>query len=546
MVMGNLAHLTIVICCRLFLILIALFSLWLLQMPLSVDVCVAFAIAISAPFISLVNLSLLTTGIAISVAAVYSAFSLTAENFRQFYRDHEEFIRPGFIYQSNVAKTIRQPHGDLFAIDPSLPVDLREIRDVEFVTDSRGYRNRNEYAGEDQILLGDSFLVGNGITQSQTLPEVLRTTYGLPVYSLGHPQDPIDYERRAAWAISEFGADKIFSFFFYEGNDFLDPTKTDHDTVSVNQSYDEFRLKITRAIFGTSRAPTTLYKLIRRAHRAFIMTNSALTTVGYVNSVKVAHSIRDTKASFTDAPSILLDLLPHVWTRAACVFFIPTKARLYPESLPNSPQQLPQPAPAFLQLRELLEPFGVQVVDLTPALRNAKAHVEATDQLLFWKDDTHWNGAGVAAVAPVVAECLRASRLPSTRSVDLALQLKVKFQDEKFLFGEKVYNLASPTLAGFIESVSTNAHSAILSGWAGSKTAANDRTTILAIDGDHVISSTVGRAVRPDTAQILGDNSRTAGFDVAIPIQIYRRSRSQIRVIALSDDQALELSDISK
>lgn len=526
---------------RLCFILIALSSLWLLQVPLWGDVSLALVVGITGVFIPLLNLSLLTTGISISVAVVYAVLSFTAENFRQFYREHEQFVRPDLIYQPKVSEIIHQPHGDLLAIDPTLPADLKEIRSVEFVTDSRGYRNRNEYAGEDHILLGDSFLVGNGITQAHTLPEVLRSGYGIPVYSLGHPQAPVDYEQRAAWALREFGLDKTFSFFFYEGNDFLDSTDTNYSAVNINQRYDDFKLEISRAIFGDSRAPTTLYKLIRQAQRAFIGTESALTTVGHAGSLRMAHLTRQTEASFFETPDVTLDLLPQVWTRAACAFFIPTKARLYPESLPRSSRGLPHPPPAFLKLRKLLEPLGVRVIDLTPVLNNAKVSAQATGRLLFWKDDTHWNDAGVAAVAPVVAGCLKEGRVHNSRMLNPSQQLKVEFQGEKVIFGGKAYHLDSPSLAGFIESTSTNAHSAVLSGWAGSKTASNERVTILVIDGDDVISRTIGRSVRPDTERILGDNSKWAGFAVATPIQIYRNSRSQLRVIALANDQALEL-----
>jgi len=70
-------------------------------------------------------------------------------------------------------------HGDLAAMSGIR--EAREPREVEFITDERGFRNRPmDYEHAGGILLGDSFALGAGTTQNAT---VSRT----PFYTLRQP-----------------------------------------------------------------------------------------------------------------------------------------------------------------------------------------------------------------------------------------------------------------------------------------------------------------------------------------------------------------------
>ena len=46
---------------------------------------------------------------------------------------------------------------------------LEEPREIDFYTDSLGFRNREDYAGQPLVLLGDSFVVGNGTSHDQAI-----------------------------------------------------------------------------------------------------------------------------------------------------------------------------------------------------------------------------------------------------------------------------------------------------------------------------------------------------------------------------------------
>lgn len=57
-------------------------------------------------------------------------------------------------------------------------------REIIFETDSNGYRNSEIHNQYDIILVGDSFVVGSGLTQSNTLQGVLETQFGKRVYGV--------------------------------------------------------------------------------------------------------------------------------------------------------------------------------------------------------------------------------------------------------------------------------------------------------------------------------------------------------------------------
>lgn len=96
---------------------------------------------------------------------------------------------------------LASPAGYGFA--PGQRVEMREIgdlgyvtwvealqapRDTVFTTDAWGYRNRVDREAADVVVLGDSFTVGSGVSDDQTLPARLEARLGRPVYNFGIPR----------------------------------------------------------------------------------------------------------------------------------------------------------------------------------------------------------------------------------------------------------------------------------------------------------------------------------------------------------------------
>ena len=69
----------------------------------------------------------------------------------------------GHAYRPNVHMTMHSPFSDLHATGN---IGIVEPREIEFVTDSLGFRNGNDYAGQALFLVGDSIAMGEGATQA--------------------------------------------------------------------------------------------------------------------------------------------------------------------------------------------------------------------------------------------------------------------------------------------------------------------------------------------------------------------------------------------
>ena len=108
------------------------------------------------------------------------------------YRANEMLATKDGVYVKNQNIIIQQPYGDLIAVTKNHKdfENLIEPREIEFITDKLGYRNRKLFKSPDLILVGDSFIVGNGVTQNEILSEQLSIKNDIDVYSLSYPGGP--------------------------------------------------------------------------------------------------------------------------------------------------------------------------------------------------------------------------------------------------------------------------------------------------------------------------------------------------------------------
>lgn len=90
-----------------------------------------------------------------------------------------------------------------YGFEPSRSVQMREIgdlgyvtwvealqvpRDTTFTTDEWGLRNEPSGEWAPVVVLGDSFTVGSGVSDDETLPARLAAALGVPVYNYGMPR----------------------------------------------------------------------------------------------------------------------------------------------------------------------------------------------------------------------------------------------------------------------------------------------------------------------------------------------------------------------
>lgn len=141
-----------------------------------------------------------------------------------FYRPHEKVsLAAKQRYLPDISLKMVSPHGDMLAIDPQQKA-IKEQRTVFFKTDNLGYRNNKNFTDQRIVIVGDSFVVGNGTSQEDILPSILEEQFNLDVYNISYPGGPDSYLNR----IESFPysiKDRCVFVFFFEGNDFPESLK---------------------------------------------------------------------------------------------------------------------------------------------------------------------------------------------------------------------------------------------------------------------------------------------------------------------------------
>jgi len=287
------------------------------------------------------------------------------------------------------------PHGDLVAIaGRDLPA-IAQPRRIDFVTDRLGYRNAADYAGQRWVTVGDSFAVGSGNTQDEILAAQLSRRLGEGVYNASYPTDPEGYVRiLERLAEAEPGPWRA-AVLLFEGNDFVCSGEAE-SWLRPWYAYvpGEIRkLKGYRLAFG-----------LTRGAQARVM---AWFGAGQVSVIEIAgrpaglHLLYDRRVRRTSGCdwSDLVPLYRQIAPRVAVLVFVPYLTRLY------APDRDRLPNVALDFVHRLGRDSGIAVLDLTPAM--VAAADRALPELLYWRDDSHWNPAGIAAAAEAIAARLQ-------------------------------------------------------------------------------------------------------------------------------------------
>jgi len=355
---------------------------------------------------SLLMVTLLTVA-AIKILGVDRAF---------YYRPHEMLAVYDYKYdyeryKKNVELWMEGVHGDLQSMTTR---SIAHRRDILFRTDSRGFRNDRELRDQPYLLVGDSFIVGNGNSQEETLTELLYGEYGVDAYNLSHVGGIVEYEKYVDSVADRASARRDVLLFVFEGNDFPDvihPAK-DIATMTVRA---EYALKRYLHMFqGTS-----IYRVMRSLrtrleHRKKIQSDEML-RFEQSEAGEIAFYAR-----YVGVPErAALDPLPEFGAalqrmapRIAAVFFIPTKYRVYRgASQPGS--NLPNAQWEYLA--EVCDENGISCYDLKPPLVERSVELLDDGRFTFWRDDTHWNGEGTKLAAEQVHIVLSQQRTTPDR-----------------------------------------------------------------------------------------------------------------------------------
>jgi len=362
------------------------------------------------------NAMMLVVSISIVTLIAVGILKVTGLNHSIYYRPQEIFsvydaARIHYRYEKNINFEMAIPHGDLKAFDKRV---VSEPRHVLFQTDSFGFRNAKDFHGQKYIMVGDSFVVGDGISQHNIITEQL-LHYGIGSYNLAAPGRLYDYISYINDFEKTYGKEHKFVLFLYEGNDFGHarsapvPQLTSFERI---ERYIKIKLDWYKKLSGI--VNTDIYRFMdtyiqRVAYHAKEKDEKVdIQEIGGMTVAFYRQYVLVTKRMALPKNLNFEKLLYPVRSRIAHIFFIPTKYRVYYKHLnrmnPSDPEILPDRQWEYVQSVGLK--LGIKTTNLTPALIKASDALLSNNRLTYWKDDTHWNKYGIATAAKVVAEQL--------------------------------------------------------------------------------------------------------------------------------------------
>lgn len=288
------------------------------------------------------------------------------------------------------------------------PACATEKKDVLWITDKYGYRKANLPAQRfPVVVIGDSNIAGAGLTQDDMFSEVLERKLHTPVYpiasrSVRHifnhglirqsPPDVIilaNIERNLSGIHYKLpknarfkklsGLDKIMLDF--QLNEFIQSA-----AVVINRILKSNMLHYVRARINSYRFPGSGEDSNAECPILFLQGAAANRDVPDGIIEATAHTIKRYSDFFT-AQNIRFIFLP-----------IPNKENIYYRYLGTS-------KPVFLKnLIRKLRSLNVEVIDTQKAFDDASSKANV---VLYDKDETHWNKAGVTIAAELTADFIR-------------------------------------------------------------------------------------------------------------------------------------------
>lgn len=364
----------------------------------------------------------------VSVGSCGVFADLVSRNFYQerlYYRPHEMLIeRWPYLplvsrYKPN-AQVIRQTFGDLAAMttDPS----LRQPRNIVFVTDPYGFRNKPSRSGKaayDVLLIGDSFAVGTGTTQDHTWASLLESEYHLHVYNLAIPGSPWQSYINLAMEMPRLDeANPIIVLALFPGNDLDEAYGPSFDTADLRVA--SF-VGVQSVKLSNYRKRSVIAQLSKRliqgdeSHKVLVRElGDGKKILFYGPYNKRAGRSEQALLGHENYPNLLLTLeaIKELSDRHKATFkvlLIPSKEEIYrwvidntaPESTATQPSAFSRIVERFCQSR------AIEFLDLTPTMTIAANDLYLnSNRLLWWHDDTHWNSEGHRFVAKTVYERL--------------------------------------------------------------------------------------------------------------------------------------------
>jgi hypothetical protein len=299
--------------------------------------------------------------------------------------------------------------------------NLRELRTVVFQTDAAGFRNIHNGKGIDLVVLGDSFGAGLGTTQDNIFATLLETRYGMHVYNLSLPGSPHDeYLNFIIEAPNmTFSPNAQVVWLFFMGNDLDDTYREVWDPARLPwktgvqariMSYKNFRDRSTlrrmiialhRKIFSDARAEV----VIRRDLPTGI---PILFHKLYEEEVNLSKAEVERHPHFPKLERTMVEMRNRAAERelGLTIVLIPSREEVYRWILERREREPADRNPSgfALAVLEACQRSKIRCLDTKPDLvQEAYRIFDSSGELVYWRDDTHFNNRGHEIMAQFIA-----------------------------------------------------------------------------------------------------------------------------------------------
>ncbi len=327
------------------------------------------------------------------------------------------YQEPGAIFQANRRFESERTHGNLSNMG-NLPA-LRQIRPQVFTTDANGFRNPPgaDRVRPDVVVVGDSFVVGYGVTDADTFPVQLSALTGGRIYNAGGPyaylqtvrllrerlgfssgrviivwteSEPVEQlraasaaadgkDRREQWLATVIGgqADRVRSLL--RGWWYTSPLKIVSEKAFLTLAND--------------RVLPNIYK--DRVVERHLRTGE--TMLFYPSDVDGFHSHREIAPARDFIVPLVAELRKEGYEPV--LVLAPSKYTVYYPLLADEPRSPGDDRHVLARLQDALVAEGIPTIDVTVPFQELAARDLSRGEFIYWLDDTHWSRDGIQLAA---------------------------------------------------------------------------------------------------------------------------------------------------
>ena len=299
--------------------------------------------------------------------------------------------------------------------------DLCVYRPETFITDPWGYRNTHEVweRSNEVLLLGDSFALGQGVTQKLTPAVQLTELLGKNVYG-GGGRFELDYIR---WLLDHLKEKPRMAVFLHlerhhhksrELKDWNKPLNENNPFKKIQIIWESFwnynplkvivanldKKYVTPGIFPNRYGQNIpIFRL--RNGRDFLFLKSSVDQYGDPHD----HNLESEAEYFEGFNKIFVE-------RGIKLLFVlvPEKYSVYAHLIENPATPVLLGSAYLDDLQQELSKRHVSSINLLPILKAQAAKLFEHSEYVYWPDDTHWNSTGIHIAAEEISrQILKAS-----------------------------------------------------------------------------------------------------------------------------------------